>query len=53
MKEHTLHMPDWWSHLTEELLEIVSKNVEDCFDAIHAALFAARGAPHFPILLAS
>ncbi|CAA7033004.1 unnamed protein product [Microthlaspi erraticum] len=34
-KQHTSSVPDW-SHLPEELLQIISLKVEDCFDAIHA-----------------
>ncbi|KAG7567868.1 hypothetical protein ISN45_Aa04g007040 [Arabidopsis thaliana x Arabidopsis arenosa] len=34
-KEHTLSKQDW-SQLPEELLHIISENLEDCFDVIHA-----------------
>lgn len=34
-QEHTLSVPDW-SLLPEEILNMISKNVKDCFDAIHA-----------------
>ncbi|CAA7032980.1 unnamed protein product [Microthlaspi erraticum] len=46
-KEHMLSMPDW-SHLPEELLHIISKNLENCFDVVHARSVCRSWRSNFP-----
>ncbi|CAH8263657.1 unnamed protein product [Arabidopsis lyrata] len=47
-KKHTLSMPDW-SLLPEDLLQLISKHLEDyCFDVVHARSVCSSWRSSFP-----